>query len=69
MSAGTHFDLWLDGVAQPSLVDIDNEPGAYLKRNLTNYPDGLPPGTHTFVGVFVFDGVVTQTLTIKILFT
>jgi hypothetical protein len=69
MNAGTHFDLWVDGVAQPSTVDIDNAPGAYLKRNLTNYPDGLAAGTHTFVGVFVFDGVITQTATFTILFT
>jgi len=69
MNAGTHFDLWVDGVAQPSTVDIDNEPGAYLKRNLTNYPEGLPTGTHTFVGVFVFDGFVTQTVTVTIVFT
>ena len=69
MNASTHFDLWLDGAAQPSTVDIDNEPGAYLKRNLTNYPEGLPTGTHTFAGVFVFDGVVTQTVTVTIVFT
>jgi len=26
-------------------------------------------GSHTFVGVFVFDGVVTQTVTATIVFT
>jgi hypothetical protein len=69
MTASTHFDLWLDGAQQPSTVDIDNAPGAYLKRDLTNYPNGLPAGSHTFVGVFVFDGVVTQTVTATIVFT
>jgi hypothetical protein len=31
--------------------------------------NGLPAGSHTFVGVFVFDGVVTQTVTATIVFT
>ncbi len=69
MTASTHFDLWLDGGQQPATVDIDNAPGAYPKRDLTNYPNGLSAGSHTFVGVFVFDGVVTQTVTVTILFT
>jgi hypothetical protein len=69
MTASTYFDLWLDGAQQPSTVDVDNAPGAYLKRDLTNYPNGLPAGSHTFVGVFVFDGVVTQTVTATIVFT
>ena len=69
MDAGTHFDLSVDGVAQTSRVDIDNAPGAWLKRNLYNFPDGLPAGTHTFVGVFYFDGAVAGTVTVTIIFT
>jgi hypothetical protein len=68
MHASTHFDLFLDGVSQRSTVDIDNAPTLYLKRNLTNYPAGLPAGTHTFVGVFVFNGTTLLTLTATITF-
>jgi hypothetical protein len=70
MSAATHFDLSLDGVAQRSTVDIDNQPGAYEKRTspTTQRPSGRK---HTFVGVFVFvfDGAVVATLTVTIVFT
>jgi hypothetical protein len=68
-NAQTHFDLYLDGVLQPSTVDIDNLGDSLLKSNLTNYPTGLPAGTHTFIGVFVFDGTVLGTLTRTIVFT
>jgi len=54
MYAGTHFDLYLDGVRQRSSVDVDNERPYYVKHYLTNYPDGLPPGKHTFCGYFFF---------------
>jgi hypothetical protein len=56
MNAGTHFDLYLDGVRQGSVVDIDNSPTSYVKRNLTNYPAGLAPGTHTFCGYWFQNG-------------
>jgi hypothetical protein len=71
LDAGTHFDLSLDGVAQRSQVDIEHVGGAsgWFKGNLTNYPVGLPAGSHTFVGVFVFDGAVVATYTATILFT
>jgi hypothetical protein len=69
MDAGTHFDLSVDGVAQTGTVDIDNQPGVWLKRNLYNFPDGLPAGSHTFVGVFFFDGAFVATVTVTITFT
>ena len=69
MNAKTHFDLYVDGVLQRSTVDIDNAPTFYLKRNLTNFAAGLPAGSHTFVGVFVFNGSVDLTLTATIWFT
>ena len=68
MNASTHFDLYLDGVLQRSTVDIDNSPGFYSKRNLTNYAGGLPAGSHTFVGVFVQNGATVLTLTGTITF-
>jgi hypothetical protein len=67
-NAASHFDLYLDGVLQPSTVDIDNLGDSLLKSNLTNYPTGLPAGSHTFVGVFVFDGTVFGTFTRTIAF-
>jgi len=68
MNAQSHFDLYLDGVLQPSTVDIDNLGDFLLKSNLTNYPTGLPAGTHTFVGVFVLNGTEVGTVTRTITF-
>jgi hypothetical protein len=68
MNARSHFDLYLDGVLQPSTVDIDNLGDFLLKENLTNYPAGLPAGTHTFVGVFVLNGTEVGTVTRTITF-
>src|SRR5215210_866987 len=67
-NADTHFDLYLDGVLQPSTVDIDNLGDSLLKENLTNYPAGLPAGSYTFVGVFVLNGTVFGTVTRTITF-
>jgi hypothetical protein len=60
------FQLYLDGVLQPSTtdVDVDATNGIIRKFQLTNYPNGLLTGTHTFVGVFIIDGVVVQTSTV-----
>lgn len=66
ISANAGFDLYLDGVLQPSTVDVDVIDGVLGKLYLTNYPSGLPAGTYTFVGVHTLDGtaVLTQTKTI-----
>ena len=69
VNASTHFDLYLDGVLQPSTVDVDQLPPFKIKRNLTNYPAGLPAGSHTFVGVFIVDGSVLFTPSATITFT
>ena len=60
------FKLYLDGVLQPSTtdVDVDAANGIIRKFQLTNYPNGLPAGTHSFVGVFIIDGIVVQTSTV-----
>jgi len=68
LNPDTHFDLYLDGVLQPSSLDIENSPGTSLKLNLTNYPDGLPAGRHTFVGVWVQGGEVALVLSARITF-
>jgi hypothetical protein len=68
MNAGTHFDLYLDGVLQHSTVVIENSPTGWLKLNLTNYPAGLSAGRHTFVGVWVQNGDVYFTLSAGITF-
>jgi len=60
------FELYLDGVLQPSTpdVDVDAANGVIRKFRLTNYPNGLPAGTHTFVGVWIIDGLVVETSTV-----
>jgi hypothetical protein len=69
MRAGTYFALSVDGVAQKGSVDIDNQPGAWLKRNLYTFPEGLAPGSHTFVGEFYLDGALFSTVTATITFS
>jgi hypothetical protein len=63
--------LYLDGVRQPSTPDVDVDAANQIIRKfrLTNYPNGLPAGTHTFTGVFIIDGVVDQTSDVTISFT
>jgi hypothetical protein len=56
ISAKSSFTLYVDGVVQPSTVDVDVVNGGIEKRYLTNFPAGLPAGAHTFVGVFDLDG-------------
>jgi hypothetical protein len=68
MNADTHFDLYLDGVLQPSTVVIENSPSLWVKLNLTNYPTGLAHGRHVFVGVWVQGGSVALTLSATINF-
>jgi hypothetical protein len=69
ISANAGFDLYLDGVLQPSTVDVDLVDGALSKLHLTNYPSGLPAGTYTFVGVNTLDGITVLTRTKTITFT
>jgi hypothetical protein len=69
MNASSHFDLYLDGVLQSSTVDIENSPTLAVKLNLTNYPAGLPVGSHTFVGVWILNGSEYLTLTATLAFT
>jgi len=59
------FFLYVDGVLQPSTTDVDVDAANHIIRKfqLTNYPNGLPAGTHTFVGVWTIDGVVDMTAT------
>jgi hypothetical protein len=69
ISANAGFDLYLDGVLQPSTVDVDLIDGDLVKRYLTNYPSGLPAGTYTFVGVHTLDGIAVLTRTTTITFS
>jgi hypothetical protein len=54
------FQLYVDGVLQPSTPEVDVTDGVIRKFQLTNFPNGLPAGTHTFVGVFIVDGVANE---------
>jgi len=73
-NAGTYFVLYVDGVQQPSQVDVDRlvtDDGTPIirKANLTNFPQGLSPGWHTLTGVFYYDGSFNQVVSATILFT
>jgi hypothetical protein len=73
-NAGTYFVLYVDGVRQPSQVDVDRlvaDDGTPIvrKANLTNFAQGLSPGWHTLTGVFYYDGALNQVVTASILFT
>ena len=60
ISAQSSSTLYVDGVPQPSTVDVDVFGGNIEKRWLTNVPNGLPAGDHTFVDVFSADGSVFE---------
>lgn len=68
ISGNASFELSVDGVLQPSTVDVDIRDGAITKLYLTNYPSGLPAGEHTFVGLWYQNGAVVQTRTATITF-
>jgi hypothetical protein len=63
------FSLYVDGVLQPSTVETNTGDGVTSKSWLTNFPNGLPAGDHTLVGVWSIAGVVGQTLSATITFT
>jgi len=69
ISANAGFDLYLDGVLQPSTVDVDRIEGDLGKLYLTNYASGLPAGTYTFVGVNTLDGIAVLTRSKTITFS
>jgi hypothetical protein len=69
ISANAGFDLYLDGVLQPSTVDVNLVNGVLGRFYLTNYPSGLPAGTHTFVGVHTLGGIAVLTQTKTIIFS
>ena len=64
-----NLSLYVDGVLQRSTIVVTNAGGVVAKLWLTNFPDGLPAGDHTFVGVFSFTGQPTQIVTDTITFT
>jgi hypothetical protein len=72
-NAGTSFVLYVDGVRQPSQKDIDQisvsgTPGLFV-RYLTNFPQGLPAGPHTFTGDFYLNGSFAEEDSITVTFT
>ena len=69
ISANGSFELYVDGVLQPSTVDVDVRGDAISKLHLTNFVSGLPAGTHTLVGMWYLGGAVVQTRTATINFT
>ncbi len=63
------FSLYVDGVLQPSTIVVTEGGGGVAKWWLTNFPNGLPTGDHTLVGVWTVSGAVFQTLSATITFT
>ena len=70
------FQLYLDGVLQPSTLEVRNDvpfgswEGPTLSRfHLTNHPSGLPADTYTFRGVWTLDGAVELDLPVTITFS
>lgn len=63
------FQLYVDGVLQPSRTVVEVSGGSVYKWRLTNFPSGLPAGTYTIEGVWTVDGAVTQTKTATIDFS
>jgi hypothetical protein len=68
MSGGL-FNLYADGVLQPSKVQVFADSDGINEVWVTNFWDGLPAGRHTLVGVWTQKGVVVQTLSVTIRFT
>ena len=73
VQASTHYDLFVDGVEQSSQVDVDLREfgGSFFifKEDLTNFPDGLPAGPHTFVYLNYATGTLFDTASVTITFT
>jgi hypothetical protein len=70
---GTSFTLLVDGVQQPSQKDVDNTvfDGFTVldARYLTNFPQGLSAGPHTFTGVYYVNGSFFDEVTMTVNFT
>ena len=69
IGANGSFELYVDGVLQPSTVDVDVRGDAITKLHLTNFASGLRAGSHTFVGLWYLGRAVVQTRTATISFT
>lgn len=67
--SGTLFSLYVDGVLQPSKVEVIADNEGVNKVWVTNFWDGLPRGRHTLLGVWTQNGAVFATATATIRFT
>jgi hypothetical protein len=72
-NAGTEFVLWVHGVQQPSQKDVDtfdlNGVTILHVSYLTNFPQGLGAGTHTFTGIWYLNGSFFDEHTASVTFT
>jgi hypothetical protein len=70
---GTSFTLYVDGVQQSSQKDIDKTVlfgfTVLDVRYLTNFPQGLSAGPHTFTGVWYLNGSFNNEVTMTVNFT
>ena len=70
-----NFSLYVDGVLQPStkietyVPDQYGVHGVLSEEWLTNFPNGLPAGDHTLLGVWVLNGALFQTKSITVTFS
>lgn len=69
ISARSYFVLEINGVRQPSTVDVDRwDDGTISKLELSNFADGLAAGTYTFTGTWFRDGSAWYTRSVTIEF-
>lgn len=70
-----NFSLYVDGVLQPSTKIVTYVPDQYgvhgvlYEEWLTNFPNGLPAGVHTLVGIWTLNHALFQTKSITITFS
>jgi len=69
INGNSGFNLYVDGVLQPSTLVVTGGTGGIAKLWLTNFPNGLPAGDHTLVGNWLMNGDIVQTRSITITFS
>jgi hypothetical protein len=69
ISSNGNFDLYVDGVQQPSRVDVEVRDDVITMLHLANFASGLPAGTHRFVEVWYQNDSVVQARAATIIFT
>jgi hypothetical protein len=64
-----NFSLYVDGVLQPSTRTVSYQDGVISELWLMNFPNGLPKGDHTLLGIWTFRGGLLLTESVPITFS